>query len=146
MRSDQWPKWACRRAPERVLLERWRAQCGMTRSTIQHSVLWRICRANGLRWCILARPPLSRARRPWSGLDVGGVVGVRARHVDAGKVDFDVRHRSPLWNHHVTPAGEKMTGMEHVTPEPHEDPLPPNAAALAGRAAARALVFEPPAG
>jgi hypothetical protein len=82
----------------------------------------------------------------WSGLDVGGVVGVRARHVDAGKVDFDVRHRSPLLNHHVTPAGEKMTGMEQVTPEPHEDPLPPNAAALAGRAAARALVFEPPAG
>jgi hypothetical protein len=50
--SDQWPKWACRRAPARgALLERWRAQCGLTGSTIHDSaipligtgsVLWRI--------------------------------------------------------------------------------------------------------
>jgi hypothetical protein len=45
MRSDQWPKWACRRAPtERgALLERWRAQCGTTtRPTIQQTARSRI--------------------------------------------------------------------------------------------------------
>ena len=78
-----------------------------------------------------------------SDLDIGGIVGVRARHVDARKVDFDVRHLSPLLNHHMPPAGEQMAGMEHVTPEPREDVLPPNPAALAGRAAALALAFEP---
>ena len=38
VRSDRWPKWACRRAPtkEGALLERWRAQCGTTRSTITY--------------------------------------------------------------------------------------------------------------
>jgi predicted Zn finger-like uncharacterized protein len=34
VRSDHWPKWACRRAPAKdgALLERWRAQCGKTPS------------------------------------------------------------------------------------------------------------------
>jgi hypothetical protein len=50
MRSDQWPKWACRRAPARVLLERWRAQCGVAGSTIQHSVPSRIRRTNTVKW------------------------------------------------------------------------------------------------
>lgn len=31
------PKWACRRAPDGVLLERWLAQCGTTLPTIPHS-------------------------------------------------------------------------------------------------------------
>lgn len=38
--SDRWPKWACRRAPTETrgaLLERWRAQRGTSRTTIQQS-------------------------------------------------------------------------------------------------------------
>ena len=50
VRSDRWPKWACRRAPAKhgALLERWRAQCGFTRSTI-HDPTTRIRRCAGGR-------------------------------------------------------------------------------------------------
>ena len=47
MRSDRRPKWARRRAPrEGALLERWLAQCGVTRSTIPDRVIVRIVAVN----------------------------------------------------------------------------------------------------
>jgi len=41
LRSDRWPKWACRRAPinwKGALLERWRAQFSKTLTTIIHPI------------------------------------------------------------------------------------------------------------
>jgi hypothetical protein len=48
-----------------------------------------------------------------------------------------------MWFHDMAPSGERMPGMEHVTPEPGEDSLPTNTAALTGGPAALALAFEP---
>src|SRR5213594_4159528 len=51
LRSDQWPKWACRRAPTKIgaLVERWRAQCGSARLTIPQPANSRICRGKRRR-------------------------------------------------------------------------------------------------
>ena len=61
VRSDRWPKWACRRAPAKhgALLERWRAQCGLTSSTIHDPVTPHIRRCAGGRGVYSIAVPLS---------------------------------------------------------------------------------------